>query len=411
MRLQTEPTVALVDTRWEGHHPTYLREFSASLLRIGAHVLLLCRKSDEIISQLPQEQRCRVHSHPFVHRNHGMIAPHRDHDPASTLLRWRATGNELRAAEKNSGRRADLVFFCYLDSYIRFAPFPVVPSFLLGRPWSGLYFRNAHLGKPDGSVTHLIRRAAKGDRILANSDCKAVCVLDERFNLALERICGHPVLAFPDITDETPPTTPCRKTREIMEKSAGRKIVGMISMEKRKGLLTFLRCAIRAHERGEPWFFAVTGPFMRETFSAQELSFCDEIAVRASSGGMDNLYFDTSGERIPDGAAYNTLFGIFDVIWAAYEGFEGSSNALTKAAAFRKPLIATAGECIGKRVECYQLGETIPEADVDAALEAIRKIVTNEACPERRFAEYHRLHSRDHLDSMFVHLAGGGSPV
>lgn len=396
-------TVALVDTRWGGHHPTYLREFTASLLRIGARVILLCQNPEEIISAQPVETTARVHGQRFIHRNCGVIDRRRDHDPASTLLRWRATGTALRDAESASGWRADLVFFCYLDSYLRFAPFPQLPAILLGRPWCGLYFRNAHLAAFNGRSNKFLHRAAKGDGLLASPDCRAVCVLDERFNQTLATICGHPVISFPDMTDEAAPDPACPLVCEIHAKAAGRKIIGMISMEKRKGLITLLRCAIRAHEREEPWFFVATGPFLRETFTPEELVFCDEVTRRIKSGGINNIHFDTRGERIQDGVPYNSLFTCFDLIWAAYEGFEGSSNALTKAAAFRKPVLATAGECIGGRVERHQLGRTFPEGDVAAALAAIHTALAAPN-PESGFATYHQLHSRERLDEVFRSL-------
>lgn len=395
-------TVALADTRWVGHHPTYLREFTASLLRLGARVLLICQKPEEITASLSGigQVEAGVYGHRLIHRNQGLIRPNRDHDPLSTLLRWRATGRALRSAEAASGWRADLVFFCYLDSYLRFAPFPTLPGRLLGRPWSGLYFRNSHLERRQPGSQDLLRRVAKGDRILASHDCRAVCVLDERFNDALAALSGKPVIPFPDMTDESPPERDNPLALRILAKARGRKIIGLISMERRKGLLTLLRCAVRAHELGEPWFFVATGPLMRDTFSPEELEFCATVARQAASGELHNLHFDLDAGRIQDGAPYNSVFTTFDLVWAAYEGFEGSSNALTKAAVFRKPVLATAGECIGMRVERHKLGRTFPEGDVAAALQAIRSVMA--AAPASHgFEDYRRLHSRERLDTVF----------
>ncbi len=400
-------TVALVDTRWAGHHPTYLREFSASLLRTGARVLLLCQKPDEIIEALDEAPSDRIAGFPFIHRHGGIIFQHRDHDPLSTPLRWRATAEMLHRAETDTGWTADLVFFCHLDSYLRFAPFPLLPAMILGRPWSGLYFRNGHLESGGNPLT----RAAKGDRLLRSHDCRAVCTLDERFNDTLEEISGHPAIAFPDITDETLPDSPTPAARAILEKAGGRRIVGLISMEKRKGLVTMMNAALRAAELREPWYFVATGPFPRETFSDEETAFLDDLRQRIDSGEIDNIHFDTSGERIPDGAPYNSIFSSFDLVWAAYEGFEGSSNALTKAAAFRIPLVATAGQCVGFRVEKFQLGRTFPEGDHEAAVEAIRGALDRTADDGSRlspqFESYHRAHSRQRLDKIFRQLASG----
>jgi hypothetical protein len=406
------PTVALVDTRWGGHHLTYLREFTASLLRLGARVHLICFDPAQIVSSLPPELAAaaaeRVVCQVFVHRNQGVIRKKRDHDPLSTLARWRATGRAVRRIETRSGHLTDLVFFPYLDSYLRFAPFPSLPKWMLGRPWSGLYLRNGHLDTEHSPSPPWWMRAAKGDALMKAPDCRAVYVLDERFNEELSKAVGHPVFGFPDMTDETPPDGPSDLAREIQQRAQGRKIIGLISIEKRKGLLTLLKTAQLAKDSGKPWFFVATGPFARETFTADDLSFCEEMARQAADGRMDNLYLDLSGARFQDGEPYNALFTSFDIIWAAYEDFEGSSNALTKAAAFRIPLVATQGQCIGGRVERYQLGRTIPQGSSVAALEAISGINAGQGADGQAmvpaYEKYHHLHSRTRLDEIFHSL-------
>jgi hypothetical protein len=39
-------TVALTDPRWSGHHPTYFKEFFASMVRLGVRVIALCPDPD-----------------------------------------------------------------------------------------------------------------------------------------------------------------------------------------------------------------------------------------------------------------------------------------------------------------------------------------------------------------------------
>ncbi len=408
------PTVALADTRWAGHHPTYFTEMSASLLRCGARVIAMCPEPGEVRENLARlgfsHLDGRLAAEKLNCRNHSFLGGSRDHDPLTSILRWRETGRLLRRIETRTGWRADLVFFPYLDNYIRLAPFPSLPGLLLRRPWSGLYLRNHHLAQPSGPL-HL---AAKGDLLLRSPLCRAVCVLDERFNDRLSAISGHPVVDFPDITDESPPLEAPPLAREIVAKAAGRKIIGLISMEKRKGLLTLLKAALAAHAKGEPWYFVATGPWPKFTFTSEEIAFCEDVNRRVESGAIDNLHFDTSGDRIPDGAIYNSLFTTFHLVWAAYEGFEGSSNALTKAAAFRIPVLATAGQCIGARVQKHHMGRTFPEGDIDACLAAIRAALS-ENTPEPDFQGYHARHSRDRLDEIFrslLHSQGNqGAPT
>jgi len=400
-------TVVLADSRWAGHHQTYLFELSAGLLRCGARIILLCPYPEIIRERLTaagyDASTERLGGVEFQSSNHSFLSKSRDHDPSTTLLRWRKTGHLIRKFESSNDWKADLVFFPYLDSYLRFMPVSLIPDILLGLPWSGLYFRNHHLATSRSPLT----LAAKGDYLLRSSSCLSVCVLDERFNERIEQISRKRVIDFPDMTDETPPVEIVPEAARIRERAAGRKIVGLISMERRKGLITLLRAAVAAYESREPWYFVATGPLLRETFTNEELAYLDEIKTRIQRGELDNLYFNTDGKRIPDGAVYNSVFTSFDIVWAAYEDFEGSSNALTKASIFSIPVVATSGQCIGKRVEQFRMGATFPERDVARCIEAIRRIAkTHPDDHKPDYAGYYARHSRTRLDSILGELIG-----
>lgn len=393
-------TVALADTRWAGHHQTYLFELSASLLRNGVRLILLCPHPEKIRERLlaagldADEERLRGVT--LIASNRSYFSK-RDHDPLTTLMRWQRTGQRLRECEAEHGWRPDLVFFAYLDNYVRFMPFHAIPEILLGYPWTGIYFRNHHLGEQPCSLT----LAAKGDYLFRSESCQAICVLDERFSGALQQLSGKRIIEFPDVTDEVPPAAELPEVTAIVKQAAGRKIVCLISMERRKGVLTLLKAAREAKLRGLPYFFVATGTFMSDTFTPEQLAFCKEVEKEAKEGRLDNLIFHTDGGRVSD-EFFNGLFMAADVIWAGYEDFEGSSNALTKAALWKAPVLATAGQCVGARVERYRLGATFPERDVDKCLAALKSIL--EESPEERatrdFAGYHAQHSRARLDSL-----------
>jgi hypothetical protein len=396
-------TVVLADTRWAGHHQTYLLELTAALLRCGVRIILMCAHPELICERLAAAgvvaTADRLRGVVFQSSNRSFLSKTRDHDPLTTILRWQRTGKLIRRFEQENHWKADLVFLPYLDSYLRFLPLSSVPDILLGLPWSGLYFRNHHLAHPPSPLT----LAAKGDYLLRSHSCLAICVLDERFNDRISRISGKSVIDFPDMTDETPPTDLVPEAAEIRKLAAGRKIIGLISMERRKGLITLLKAAVAAHKARSPWFFAATGPILRDTFTADELAFCDEIKSRVTSGELDNLYFNTDGNRIQDGAIYNSIFTTFDIVWAAYEEFEGSSNALTKASRFNIPVLATAGQCIGGRVERFAMGATFAERDVSGCLHAIREILASPA-HTADFSGYLARHSRARLDEILCSL-------
>ena len=402
-------TVVLADPRWDGHHPTYFYEFTASFLRLGHRVIGLCREpeqlaaeAEKICSNLGISAKERVFTGQLDDPDKAYFRPGKDHDPISTVMRWRCLKKAMNTAEQDFGMIADFVFLPWLDSYIRFQPSAKLAN-QLGKPWAGLYFRNHHFGYSQS----LMHRAAKGDRSLRNANCVAVGVLDERFTEAMSKETGKQIIAFPDITNETPPQTPSAFASEIIQRAAGRKIIGMVSLEKRKGFLTMLKIA-EAVAGKEDWYFVAAGKYAQDTCDAEEQAYAAEIQKKVDSGELDNLYLQLPGERVNDGTDFNSLIQAFDIIYAAYEDFQGSSNALTKGAIFETPLIATEGECVGARVKEFGMGLNISQGSVDEGIQAIRKVLAGEDWDEApltgRFTDYYAKHDRKRLDEVFTQL-------
>lgn len=397
-------TIALAETRWLGHHPTFFREFAASLRRIGMYVIALCPRPEEL------EPADGMFAARLDAPYSGLVTP-MENDPASTFARWWITRRVLDRAEETCGRRADIVFFPYLDNYLRFLPVGLVPDVVLGRRWSGLYFRNQHLRGGGRSPGVWVRDMAKGDRILRSRQALPwIGVLDERFDEALVRRFGRHALAFPDITDETDPAERSSRVDDLLARAKGRPIVGLAgSLEKRKGLLTLLRTAEASAAAGDNWYFAALGTFADETFTAEERAWIEQTRHRLA----ESLFLDMTRKRIPDGAEYNAVVAAFTVAWAAYEDFHGSSNTLTKAALLRRPVLATEGECIGGRVVTHALGATIPERDPVAARAALARLIDEEKVGGgvRGYDGYRRLHSRGYLDAVFQRLVASALPA
>ncbi len=406
-------TVALVDPLWIGHHPMYFSQFTASFVRLGAFVIGLCpdpadalQAARTVAAPSVTDFDRRVSMHPLPSGKRSWFRGRFEGDPLRTFQRWKRAADALYEAEQKTGRQVDLVFFPYLDSYLRFLPFPSVPGLTLNRPWSGLYLRNHHHGEKP-SLKASLRLLAKGDALMRSPLSRGIGVLDERFISPIQQRIGKAVHAFPDFTDASLPAQPYPLAEEIRRKAAGRRIIGLIGLEHRKGMLNLLRVADRARELQLPWYFVCAGRFPRDEYSAEEQALLDDVARRAAAGEIDNIHFDPAAGRIPEESDFNSIFTTFDVAWAAYEGFEGSSGTLGKAAAFNIPCIATAGECIGHRIEGYRSGLTIPEGNSDRALEAIRRILDGrdwEDCP--LIGDYARFRD-DHGIARLETLLGG----
>ncbi|MGJ8725828.1 MAG: hypothetical protein ACSHYB_14815 [Roseibacillus sp.] len=410
----TPKTVVLADPRWDGHHPTYFFEFTASLLRLGHRVMGLCREPEQFETEarlICKRMGVNFEERVFVGKlddpDKAYFRPGQDHDPVSTVVRWRCLKSAINQTAKECGYAADFVFLPWLDSYLRFQPSTKLAS-KLGVPWSGLYFRNHHFGESLSSV----RKAAKGDRSLKNEHLVAVGVLDERFSRVMAQESGKKIVEFPDITNEGRPEVPSPFALEIIKKAAGRKIIGMVSLEKRKGFITMLKIAEATVDR-EDWFFVAAGKYAQDTCNEEEQAYVASVQARVNAGELNNIYLDLPGDRVNDGADFNSLIKVFDVIYAAYEDFEGSSNALTKGAIFHRPLIATRGECVGGRVEQFGMGLTIEQGNAAEGEQAIRKVLAGEdwngQALAQRYSEYHALHDRKRLDEVFSELLEMGA--
>ncbi|WP_193212017.1 glycosyltransferase [Luteolibacter marinus] len=374
-------TVALIDPLWIGHHPMYFSQFTAAFLRLGANVIGLCPDPAEALAgariatlgAIPDFD-AKVTTHFLPSGKRSWFRGRFEGDPLRTFQRWKRCADALFEAELSSGRRTDLVFFPYLDSYLRFLPFPWVPGATLGRPWCGLYLRNHHHGEVP-ALKKSLRMLAKGDALMRSPLCRGIGVLDERFAEPLEQYTAKPVHPFPDVTDSGLPATPYALAEEIRGKAAGRKIIGLIGLERRKGLLNLLNVAEKARNGNRPWFFVAAGRYEKDEYSPTEQQRIQRISEQIAAGEIDNVHFNPAATRIPEEADFNSIFKTFDVAWAAYENFQGSSGALGKAAAFDIPCLASAGECIGHRVETYRTGLTIAEGDSEKAFAAIERIL------------------------------------
>jgi glycosyltransferase involved in cell wall biosynthesis len=406
--------IVVADPIWIGHHPMYFAQFTAAFIRLGAQVIALCPEPGEarreILGAVSPEVAADLDRHVTI----GKIEPARrsllggrfEGDPVGTAQRWKQVQREIARAEGLLGRRADLVYFPYLDTYLRFLPVSLAPEILLGRPWAGLYLRNHHHAAP-ASLRQAVVMLGKGDALLRSASCRGIGVLDERFIPEMERFTGRTVRMFPDFTDTTLPEEPSVLAREIMAKAGGRTIIGMIGLERRKGLLTLLRAAELAKRRDLPYYFVGGGRIFQQEYTAEEWA----GILKLANGGLENLHLDPQAGRIPTEADFNSLFSTFSVAWAAYENFQGSSNTLGKAAAFRIPCLASEGGCVGHRVDAYGTGLTIPQGDAERALDAIPLLKEgkdrNGQPLALRHADFQADHSLARLDALLGELQVG----
>jgi hypothetical protein len=168
-------------------------------------------------------------------------------------------------------------------------------------------------------------------------------------------------------------------------------------LDKRKGFLTLLEVSQQLAEKD--CFFVFAGQLGETSFLPQELIKIQSIVKSAPH----NCFFHF--ERISDGPQFNSLVSVCNILFAVYNNFPSSSNILTKAAIFKKPVVVSNKFCMGKRVREFNLGLAINEGDTLQCIEALHQLGYPELDiveqTEHDFEGYKRLHSIKQLYVVF----------
>ena len=388
-----------------GHHPTYFTHFALAMAEVGANVVPFCADPGNFLTRLGKA------SLPAAVRQQ-IAEPVRTAGPMPSRFRptrWRGyydawrffggLGKQLRAWERQHGRKIDLVFFaCIYDrqfEHFRFA------ERWFGYPWSGLYLHARSFRMP-GSPIPYTGGLPCPEEMFSSSLLKAVAVLDEGAVEPLAKIIGgKPVLVFPDITVEDLPPDGTRSglAGKIKVFAAGRPVVALTGhLQWTKGLDVFTAAA--AHPDMKEVCF-----FLGGEFNWTEITRAERERMERAWEELPNMlcHFQHMPEQ-----TMNAVYAASDVVVAAYRAFPNSSNALTKAAVFERPIVVSDGYLMAERVRRFGLGEVIPEGDAEALVAALRLMLKpnyrDELRSRARWQEYREAHSLQRLNEVFRQL-------
>lgn len=392
-------TIALIDPFWSGHHSMYLKLFSKTILSLGHKVM--------IFSSRPQLMRDWAEVN--FKQHHDKIYCYEIQEPKQSVFPvkivkqaldgiklWLSADKAIKKAYSDTGCFPDLVFFPWLDSYLSLFQNRYLLDKIFPHNWSGLMFHPYHL-RLKLSFLSSRRGPFDLDEALKSSRCKAIAVLDEGVAQKLqENLQGKQVVIFPDVTDASPPDREFPIAKKITVAANGRKIIALLgSLDRRKGMLTLLK--VTKSISCEDCFFVFAGKLADESFSSDELEALKSIAYNPPHNCFFHLDF------IPDEPAFNALVEMSDILFAAYENFLHSSNILTKAAVFKKPLIVSKGYCMEERVKAYHLGVSVECGNVPECAEAIRHLL-NPNNFKGDFDGYMEAHSKERLKPAFKEI-------
>ncbi len=196
-------------------------------------------------------------------------------------------------------------------------------------------------------------------------DYKGTLLLDEKLAARYREELPHFIFEYlPDVADTALPTQSGRLAHELRVLAGSRKIVFMGgSIGKQKNLSRWLELIALADP--EQWFFVQVGRINKNNLTLEDEQALRQVLARPP----ENLYIQPA--YLADERTFNEIISISDVIFAVYRDFGRSSNMLSKAAYFEKPILV-ANQCLmGDIVEKYCIGFSVPQGDTLAMYQAL----------------------------------------
>jgi len=396
-------TIVLIDDATGGHRDAFMRLFSKACLEIGVKVI--CIYPDISIIKTWMEQHAPTSSDKIIYiENNFLISKLKNgifSHPLSMVKEWKNRSAFLKKLEKKLALKIDLVFFNWMDSQLANNIPPLIIDTVFPYKWSGLYFHPTIFRmEPNYLQKKLSFRDI--DSVFLAKNCKAITFHDEGLTDRYQTRIKKQVILFPEIADITSPNTQQSLAKTIKEKAKGRIVIGTIGLEKHKGCLSIIRLC--KHADASKFFFAFTGIFTDQLLS--NFNTAERKEIHSFKNNLpENAIWQTGA--LQEGEEYNSVFCSFDIIYIIYNNFFSSSNRLTKAAYFKKLVLANNYGCVGDDVPKYQLGETADEFNMDEQvqkIESLRTKILNNDFPFEQWKTYSEKHSTERLKEKFEEL-------
>jgi hypothetical protein len=395
-------TIFLVDHISGGHHSTYIKLLAKSFLQLDCQVVIFFPDVEEINTWIAKNNwgQENIRCLKFTLPESGSFPIAKLRVMFDTIVNWQTTKKNIETAILSLSIRPDLIFFAWLDTYIRGnLVYPIIDR-IFPYPWTGLYFQPSHLRYPP-NYPWLRLGPLNPSHILKSANCKGVAILDEGIIHLLQASIGDiPILTFPDFTDTSAPDNKFEMIDEIKKKANTRCIVASIGiLQKRKGFLTLVEIA--KNNLSDNCFFVFAGELDKNNLEQDERkNFLDFVNTKP-----ENCFFHL--ERIPEESQFNAIISVADILYVVYD-YAYSSNILTKAAFFNKYVVSSNKFCIGERVEKYSLGLTASPNSTEESASAINKLskqIRNGLVNfSPQFQQYQQVHSLEHLYSQIQYL-------
>jgi hypothetical protein len=176
-------------------------------------------------------------------------------------------------------------------------------------------------------------------------------------------------------------------------------------MHRRKGYLKLLEIAARKQVKN--WFFLVAGKIVHDELNGHEAG----LVRNALEGRYSNVA--VADQHLPT-ALLNTHIEQADAVFLGYEQWTRSSNLMTRASLYQKPIFSCPHGILAHRVRRDKLGMVLPDLDVRTIQSVLATTRTEELRQIRLAAHFDRYAGRHQCGAMvetFQKVLGIGGPT
>jgi hypothetical protein len=351
-------TVLVADNINGGHHPIYRQAVAEAL---AENHFVLCagpENAGAAISPWANGQNIRHISHkPTLTEKvlrrlqkelHSLVGI--KNNSVLAAYKWAM----LKKMVSTETGKIDHIVLLYADDYA--SPHTWVPAGF--PPWSGLCINTTSLRKKRKKPA----KAGTKEPLGGMRHAKTIYCLDSGIEKDLAALTGRPVVHFPDFADVS--IVPSELSQALVNRCQGRPTLGVFgTLGGHKNISGALELARRMPNLN----VLIAGPYFPQTMSRAERKRVERLKKLPNVIGH--------WEKVPTDQELNHLHSICCCLFAAYTGFDQSSNKLAKAAGLKVPLIVSEGTYMAEMTEAHYLGKVADPHGTYSMESALREIM------------------------------------